>query len=247
MKKTRAGLCKAVKASEESALDTLVELFDWLDGLEPQPMMENAPRSMGQAAANQEKDPVSLHLIDSFYFQITSLNDVNAFSHFQKIFCTQQEPGTDCNYFCTVPNCSSTCSTRPFPVYVLVAILLPWVQLVQCSRCAHPYLFHVHGPRLRSQRNIGNVMGYPTDKPPPFAEDSAGRPSSGSLSAHVEEAIRLLERNHTYMEDNGVSQKQLESMQGSLERMKRGLDLLGKATRIVRKGVRQTKRIFIGD
>jgi len=32
-----ASFCKAVKASEESALDMLVELFDWLDGLEPQP------------------------------------------------------------------------------------------------------------------------------------------------------------------------------------------------------------------
>ena len=69
MKKTRAGLCKSVKSSEESALGTLVELFDWLDGLEPQPMRENAPRSTGQVAANKEKDPVSLHLTESFYFQ----------------------------------------------------------------------------------------------------------------------------------------------------------------------------------
>ena len=248
MKKTRAGLCKAVKSSEESALSTLVELFDWLDGLEPQPMMENAPRSTGQGAANMEKDPVSLQLTDFFYLQITLLNDVNAFSHFQQTILTQKQmPGTDRNYFCTVPNCSSTCSTRLYPIYVLVSILLPWIQLVRCSRCAHPYLFHVYTPRLRSRRNIGNVMDCTTDKPPPFAEDYAGRPALGSLSAHVEEAIRLLERSHTHMEDNGVSQKQLENMQVSLERMKRGLGLLGKATGIVRKGVRKTKRIFIVD
>jgi len=62
----------------------------------------------------------------------------------------------------------------------------------------------------------------------------------------VEEATRLLEQNHTYMEESGVSQKQLENMRGSLGRMKKQLDLLGKATKVVRKGVRKTKRIFIG-
>jgi len=44
----------------------------------------------------------------------------------------------------------------------------------------------------------------------------------------VEEAIRLLEQSHMYMEENGVSQEQLKNMRGGLERMKE-LDLLGKA------------------
>ena len=30
----------SVKGAEQNALDTLVELFDWLDGLEPQPTTE---------------------------------------------------------------------------------------------------------------------------------------------------------------------------------------------------------------
>jgi len=59
----------------------------------------------------------------------------------------------------------------------------------------------------------------------------------------VEEAIRLLEQNHMYMEENGVSQEQLENMRGSLERMKE-LGLLGKAMKMVRKGVPKTKRIL---
>ena len=37
MKKRRVDLRKAVKAGEEQALEMLVKLFDWLDGLEPQP------------------------------------------------------------------------------------------------------------------------------------------------------------------------------------------------------------------
>jgi len=49
-----------------------------------------------------------------------------------------------------------------------------------------------------------------------------------------------------YMKESGVSQEQLENMRGSLGRMRKQLDLLGKATKVVRKGVRKIKRIFIG-
>ena len=61
MKKAKADLCKTVKASEQDGLGTLVELFDWLDGLEPQPMMDE---STCQGA-------VSTHLTYTFRFQIT--------------------------------------------------------------------------------------------------------------------------------------------------------------------------------
>ena len=37
VKKGRPDLRKAVKAGEENALEMLVDVFDWLDGLEPQP------------------------------------------------------------------------------------------------------------------------------------------------------------------------------------------------------------------
>jgi len=40
MKKGRADLRKAVKAAEQDALEMLVDLFDWLDGLKPQPTTE---------------------------------------------------------------------------------------------------------------------------------------------------------------------------------------------------------------
>jgi hypothetical protein len=39
-KKVRKELQHAVKSAEEKALEMLVELFDWLDGLEPQPTTE---------------------------------------------------------------------------------------------------------------------------------------------------------------------------------------------------------------
>jgi hypothetical protein len=43
MKKGRAGFRRAVKAGEGNALETLVDLFDWLDSLESQPTKEIVP------------------------------------------------------------------------------------------------------------------------------------------------------------------------------------------------------------
>jgi len=40
MKKGMANFHHAVKAAEQNALEMLVELFDWLDGIEPQPTTE---------------------------------------------------------------------------------------------------------------------------------------------------------------------------------------------------------------
>ena len=86
MKKVEAEMCKAVKASEQNGLGMLIELFDWLDGLEPQPTtvmpsirgelqtaeekIANAPRPMGQVTANKEKISVSLHLGYTLCFQL---------------------------------------------------------------------------------------------------------------------------------------------------------------------------------
>jgi len=43
MKKGMSELLRAVNAGEQNALETLVDLFDWLDGLEPQPTREIFP------------------------------------------------------------------------------------------------------------------------------------------------------------------------------------------------------------
>lgn len=249
MKKMKTDLRKAVKTGEKNALGMLVDLFDWLDGLEPQPTMEmfplsgepqmiaakiaNAPAPI--VAANQKTNSVRLHLAYTFCLNSPSLNDPNTFSNFQKIIPTpasQQKSPSNCNYFCAVPNCYSNCFIRLSPIHVLAASLLPWLQLVQCSRCAHPYWFHVHVSRLQSQRDVSHN----------FTDDYAGRWPSWSLPTRVERAIRLLDRSHTDMEEKGVSREQLTSMQRSLEQMKWGLDLLRKAKEKVREGIRKVKQ-----
>jgi hypothetical protein len=84
MKKTKVDLRKAVEASEQNAMGMAVELFDWLDGLEPQPtvgifplrcapqgiegVISDAPGSTGQVAANTNTNSVSLSLAYTFCF-----------------------------------------------------------------------------------------------------------------------------------------------------------------------------------
>jgi len=101
MKKARVGLCKAVKAGEQSGLETLVDLFDWLDSLDAQPtagivslyedrqkdkvMISNTLAPVGPAMAdNAENSVVSFHLLAPSARILCSPNDVNAFSNFQR-------------------------------------------------------------------------------------------------------------------------------------------------------------------
>ena len=149
---------------------------------------------------------------------------------------------SDRNYHCTVPNCHRDCSIQLPTVYVMVMGLIPWIQLVLCSKCKHPYLFHVHVPRLQSQRDLRRVTHNATDEMPRSGEDDAGPWPSWGLSARVERAIRLLDQRHTEMEEKGVSQEQQEIMQRSLEQMRRRLDLPRRVKQKVRKGIQKIFR-----
>ena len=167
---------------------------------------------------------------------------VQTLSDFQKMIhapASSQTPATDRNHLCTVPKCHSTCSTQLPAVYMMAKGLLPWIQLVLCSRCKHPYLFHVHVARLQSQRDLRHVTDNATNEISPFGEDYARAWPSWSLSARVAKAIRLLEQNRTDMEEKGVNQEQLAIMQRGLEQMKRRLDLLRNVEEKVRKGIRK--------
>ena len=46
MKKRRTDFRRMVKAAEQETLEILVDLFDWLDGLEPQPTADIVPHHL---------------------------------------------------------------------------------------------------------------------------------------------------------------------------------------------------------
>jgi len=169
-----------------------------------------------------------------------SLNDVNNFSYFQKRIRAPTST-QDSNYSCIVPNCSSACSLRRNRVFLLILFLLPWLQFVLCSRCAHPYLFHVHVSRLQRQSDLTHNAA---NELPQSADDYALAWPLGGLSARVERAIRLLEQKRTDMEEKGVCREQLGSIQRSLVQMKGRLDLLRKVKETLWEGLRKVKQVF---
>ncbi len=129
-------LRKVVKAAERDALETIVELFDWLDGLEP--LTANKISLTARPAAKETMNPaVSLSPCLHHARVLCSLNDVDPLSRFQKVICVQaSKPKPVSNYknLCIfVSDFYSTCSMRLHPTWVLVVILFPWVQLFLCS------------------------------------------------------------------------------------------------------------------
>src|SRR5258706_2916152 len=78
MKTARADLRKAVKASEETAMGMLVELFDWLDGLEPQPTMGPTTGMTPHRGVPQRIEGAIPKASGSMGFNSSSLNDAHA-------------------------------------------------------------------------------------------------------------------------------------------------------------------------
>ena len=85
LKKTKTELRKAVKVGEQNALEMLVDLFDWLDNLDPQPtagivqkvkaMKMETPAGMSPASPKTAKNPpVSFHFACTWCLNIIYLN-----------------------------------------------------------------------------------------------------------------------------------------------------------------------------
>jgi hypothetical protein len=62
-----------------------------------------------------------------------------------------------------------------------------------------------------------------------LVDDYAGLSLSGSFSAQVEKAVRLLEQKYAAMQEQGADQDQIRRIEGSLDVMRRKLELLRKA------------------
>ena len=65
-----------------------------------------------------------------------------------------------------------------------------------------------------------------------LVEQYADLSLSGSFSAQVASAVRLLEQNYVVMENKGVSPEQLQKVKRSTDHMKRKLELLNKAREV---------------
>jgi len=66
MENMRAGMREEVKAAEQDALDVLVNLFDWVDGLGPQP-------TMGAVPHHEESQNIVVNVVTSLSEQMKQL------------------------------------------------------------------------------------------------------------------------------------------------------------------------------
>ena len=78
-------------------------------------------------------------------------------------------------------------------------------------------------------RDLNQVTGRATTELEQLVERYADLSLSGSFSAQVGGAVRLLEQNYAALEKKGVGREQLQKVKRSLEHMKRKLELLHKA------------------
>ncbi len=99
MKKRRADLRNDVKAGEQNALQMLVELFDWLDSLEPQDTTEIVTGSQKREVMSTRLAPVAINSAVScspgtrFYFFSFSLLSLRYIRRIWEAAKTMLEPG----------------------------------------------------------------------------------------------------------------------------------------------------------
>jgi hypothetical protein len=99
-------------------------------------------------------------------------------------------------------------------------------------------------------RDLNQVIDNATNELAQLASDYAGLSLSGSFSAQMEKAVRLLKQSYTGMEEKGVGQDQLQKVKESLDQMQKKLDLLKKANQKTQSetiGVRASFKKFVGN
>ena len=177
MNKERADLCKAVKAGEQSALEMLADLFDWLDNLEPQSMTEvvslyehsqavesriaNVLAQMGQAAkfeakiVEQKTKLKKASAVSVLVYFICRLNhmliwakNVEACSNTPlNTPVWQKQRRLKSNYLCNTSECYSNCHSFRLGTPVLRLLRL------RCATCNHSHHSHSHTRHVWAQEN----------------------------------------------------------------------------------------------
>jgi len=168
MKKEMDNLLKAIKASEQIALEMLMDLFDWLDGLKSQSMKEivsvydhsqaieakvaNILAQMNQAAtikANIEEQQRKLQRASVVSFPLCLHPSFKSYAHWTKEMeaCSnkpldtpvwKQQRVPNVTYLCNVTDCHSNCQTSRLFTPILRVLGL------RCAKCNHSHHSHPH-------------------------------------------------------------------------------------------------------
>lgn len=278
----------AVSSGENAALDMLVDVFDWLDKLVPQPtteiltlyeqsqnieqMISNTIAQMEQAAGQKKSFEKLVQAIQSGEAHMSSYSE---FEQVNNALFWEQQPSTSHNTLCSETSCYQNCHVDCQLGFTLNADGLKgcWAMTEEtCRVCRHSLWKHSHYRVLwkqvsRSQVSTDEEMkakwenakaGKERDeealkqlqvkindldksiedsitKLAELAANYADLSLSGSFSAQVEKAIKLLEQKLQSMQESGVDASQLQKVEDSLDAMRRKLKVLKNANEIANK------------
>ena len=88
------------------------------------------------------------------------------------------------------------------------------------------------GVSKKVQRDLTQIISRATNDLEQLVERYADLSLSGSFSAQVGSAVKLLEQNYAGLEKKEVDREQLHKVRRSLDHMKRKLELLNKAREV---------------
>ena len=181
MNKERANLRNEVKAGEQNALETLVHLFDWLDGLTPQPMTESTSlyehsqaieATITNALAQKNKMVTIEAEIEEqkrksqrgsvVRFSICLHLSFESYADWSKNLeaCSNKPPETPVweqqqvpglTYICNVPECHSNCRSP--------RLFNPLLRLsrLRCADCEHSHHSHTRTRHVWVKQSVAQV------------------------------------------------------------------------------------------
>jgi hypothetical protein len=244
-------MLKSVQAGEQMALETLVKLFDWLDGLEPQPAMEIS--SLYEKYQNIEAKVINIlvqrdeeidtraeinrlmitlkkhstvSLSPCLHLALESharwMQDMDAFSDFDK---TVDIPVLK----------QQPMTTRRVDDQVLVNedMKKKWDEAKDWKETTAA-LIAINEIVLS---DLNQAINCGTDHLVQLVGQCARLSLAKSCSVQIRNAVRFLEQKYIAMEKYGTAREKVEEVKESLDHMKRKLELLSKVEEDAQQGV----------
>ena len=172
MNKERANLCNVMKVAEQNALEMLVDLFDWLDGLKPRSMTEivslyehsqaieatitNTLAQINQVAtmeAKIEEQTRKLKGASVVRFSFCLHLSFEPYPHWTKnmeVYSNKpldmpvwkRQRAPNSTYICNTPECHSNCHLNCHSFRLFTPILR--LLRLRCAKCNHSHHSHSH-------------------------------------------------------------------------------------------------------
>ncbi|KAF8320497.1 hypothetical protein DL93DRAFT_2224834 [Clavulina sp. PMI_390] len=204
---------EVVQASEQKALGVLAKIFDWLDELAPEPTSDivnlfdksqNIERQISDILVEIERAGMKMIEIDRIM---------------RAIKFNTAEMNNYANYEFTVDTVTGK------QVMVHEEMKKRWQDAKDGKERDEATLKRMNSTREQLEQSIEQQTGDLAE----LADSWENLSLSGSLSAQMEKAIKLVERQLKCMQEGGVSKEMLNKVDASLQEMKKKLDVLRKA------------------